>query len=49
MTLIPLIQVQNDLLHALPLHFPAFLEFTLLGILERGDMDFLSQLELKDN
>ena len=27
----------------------AFLEFTLLGILERGDMDSLSQLELKDN
>ena len=44
-----LIQIQTDLLHALPLHFPAFLEFTLLGILERGNMDFLSQLELKDN
>ena len=43
-----LIQIQTDLLHALPLQFPAFLEFTLLGILERGDMDFLSQLELKD-
>ena len=43
-----LIQTQTDLLHTLPLSFPAFLEFTLLGILERGDMDILSQLELKD-
>ena len=43
-----LIQSQTDLLHALPLNFPRFLEFTLLGILERGDMDSLSQLELKD-